>query len=122
MSTLYSNEIRFSVFFSNNDYDVHNFYFSPKRIKADTALEFLKIDKVLNKNIGYLPYILISYPNLCSHSLCNVEIIKRPTEFHLYADKIIWFDAITHEAKELKMQEWYDQYHEQWEIARKRRK
>lgn len=47
---LYYNEIRFSVFFSN---EVHNFYFSPKRIKADTALEFLKIDKVLNNNIGY---------------------------------------------------------------------
>lgn len=115
MDKLYSNEIRFSVFFSN---DVHNFYFSPKRIKADTALEFLKMDKVLNKNIGYLPYILISYPNLCSHSLQNVEIIKRPTGFHLYADKIIWFDAITHETKELTMQEWY----EQWKIARKRRK
>lgn len=78
---------------------MHNFYFSPKRIKADTALEFLKIDKVLNNNIGYLPYILISYPNLCTHSLRNVEIIKRPTGFHLYADKIIWFNAIAHETK-----------------------
>ena len=116
MGKLYSNEIRFSVFFSN---DVHNFYFSPKRIKADTALEFLKIDKILNNNIGYLPYILISYPNLCTHSLRNVEIIKRPTEFHLYADKIIWFNAIAHETKELTMREWYDQYHEQWEKCAK---
>lgn len=46
MGKLYSNEIRFSVFFSNN---VHNFYFSPKRIKADTALEFLKIDKIARR-------------------------------------------------------------------------